>query len=501
MTEEHKESQEESLHGFEKLRATRIEKMEALRAAGANPYPYRFEVTHSVAAVKENEKTLTEAATVVRVAGRVMALRGHGKTVFGHIEDSSGRIQFYVRKDDVGEDAYRRFELLDLGDIIGLSGTAFRTRTDELTIKMESFEVLAKSVRPLPEKWHGLTDKEIRYRQRYVDLVVNPEVREVFVKRSRLMETMRQFLRGRGFLEVETPVLQPLYGGATARPFTTHHNALDMTLYLRIANELYLKRLLVGGFERVFEFSKDFRNEGIDRSHNPEFTMMECYAAYLDYMDFMDMTETMIATIARDLVPDGKAAFNGRTLDFTKPWRRLRFFDALREKTGVEFFGVDEKTLAGHAKAVGVHVEKGAPGSVIINEVFGAKVEPDLQEPTFIYDYPKELSPLAKDHRSVPGLVERFEGYIGGFEVCNAFSELNDPLEQRRRFEQQMENKARGDEEAHMLDEDYLRALEYGMPPAAGLGIGIDRLTMVFTDNHSIRDVILFPHMRPEDGR
>jgi lysyl-tRNA synthetase class 2 len=501
MTEEREESPEEALHGFEKLRATRIEKMEALRAGGANPYPYRYAVTHAVTAVRDSEKALAEAGTTVHVAGRVMALRGHGKTAFGHLEDSTGRIQFYVRRDDLGEDAYRRFELLDLGDIIGVAGTVFRTRTEELTIKVASFEVLAKAVRPLPEKWHGLTDKEIRYRQRYVDLVVNPEVREVFVKRSRLVETMRQFLRGRGFLEVETPVLQPLYGGATARPFTTHHNALDMTLYLRIANELYLKRLLVGGFERVFEFAKDFRNEGIDRSHNPEFTMMECYAAYLDYMDFMEMTEAMVATIARELTPDGKATLNGRALDFTKPWRRVRFFEALHEKTGREFFGVDEKTLASHAQALGVHVEKGAPGWVIINEVFGARVEPDLQEPTFIYDYPKELSPLAKDHRSVPGLVERFEGYIGGFEVCNAFSELNDPLEQRRRFEQQMENKARGDEEAHVLDEDYLRALEYGMPPAAGLGVGIDRLTMVFTDNHSIRDVILFPHMRPEDGR
>jgi lysyl-tRNA synthetase class 2 len=492
---------EDSLHGFEKLRATRIEKLDALRASGVNPYPYRYAVTHSTGAVRESEKTLAGAGTVVRVAGRVVALRGHGKTAFGHVEDAAGRLQFYLKRDDVGEEIYRRFELVDLGDIIGVAGTVFRTRTDELTIKVESLDVLSKALRPLPEKWHGLTDKEIRYRQRYVDLVVNPEVREVFVKRSRLVETMRRFLLGRGFLEVETPVLQPLYGGATARPFTTHHNALDMTLYLRIANELYLKRLLVGGFDRVFEFAKDFRNEGIDRSHNPEFTMMECYAANLDYMDFMDMTEAMVAAIAGELTADGKASFDGHVMDFSKPWRRVRFFDALREKTGVEFFGLSDGDAAAHAQKLGVYVEKGAPASVVINEVFGARVEPDLKEPTFVYDYPKELSPLAKDHRSVAGLVERFEGYIGGFEVCNAFSELNDPLEQRRRFEQQMENKARGDEEAHLLDEDYLRALEYGMPPAAGLGVGIDRLTMVFTDNRSIRDVILFPHMRPEDGR
>lgn len=498
MTEEERQ---ESLHGFEKLRATRIEKLEALRALGVNPYPYRFAVTHSVAAVREAEKALTEGAARVRVAGRVMALRGHGKTAFAHIEDASGRLQVYVKRDEVGEENYRRFELIDLGDIVGVTGTTFRTRTDELTIKVESFEVLSKALRPLPGDWHGLADKEIRYRQRYVDLVVNPEVREVFVKRSRLVETMRRFLLGEGFLEVETPILQALYGGATARPFTTHHNALDMTLYLRIANELYLKRLLVGGFDRVFEFAKDFRNEGIDRSHNPEFTMMECYAAHLDYMDFMDMMESMVAAVARAITPDGKATFGERVMDFAKPWKRVRFFDALREKTGMEFFGVSEKDLAANAKKLGVHFEKGAPPATIIDEVFGALVEPDLQEPTFVYDYPKELSPLAKDHRSVAGLVERFEGYIGGFEVCNAFSELNDPLEQRRRFEQQMENKARGDEEAHVLDEDYLRALEYGMPPAAGLGVGIDRLTMVFTDSHSIRDVILFPHMRPEDGR
>lgn len=495
------EEREESLHGFEKLRATRIEKLEALRAGGVNPYPYRYEVTHAVAAVRDAEKALAEAGTVVRVAGRVMALRGHGKTVFGHVEDATGRMQFYVRRDEAGEERYRRFELLEVGDILGIAGTVFRTRTDELTVKVESFEVLSKALRPLPEKWHGLTDKEIRYRQRYVDLVVNPQVREVFVKRSRLVETMRRFLLEKGFLEVETPILQPLYGGASARPFTTHHNALDMTLYLRIANELYLKRLLVGGFERVFEFAKDFRNEGIDRSHNPEFTMMECYAAHLDYMDFMDMTEAMVRAVALELSPDGKAAYGGRVIDFSKPWRRVSFFDALREKTGLEFFGVGEAELASYGRKLGVSVEKGAPSAVIINEVFGATVEPDLQEPTFIYDYPKELSPLAKDHRSTPGLVERFEGYIGGFEVCNAFSELNDPLEQRRRFEQQVENRARGDEEAHQLDEDYLRALEYGMPPAAGLGVGIDRLTMIFTDSHSIRDVILFPHMRPEDGR
>jgi lysyl-tRNA synthetase class 2 len=494
-------SEETPIHGLDKLRAARVEKLDALRAAGVNPYPYRYDITHTIDAVRTSEALLAQAGTVVRVAGRVMALRGHGKTSFGHLEDASGRVQVYVRRDDLGEDGYRRFDCVEVGDWIGAAGTVFRTRTGELTIKVESFEVLAKAVRPLPEKWHGLVDKEIRYRQRYVDLIVNPDVREAFRRRSRLIEAMRRFLLARGFLEVETPVLQPLYGGATARPFTTHHRALDMTLYLRIANELYLKRLLVGGFERVFEFAKDFRNEGIDRVHNPEFTMMECYAALCDYTDFMDMSEEMIGAVARELTPGGKVSYGGRELDFTRPWRRVRFFDAIQAKAGVDLFGMGGTDLAAHAQRLGVAVEPGTPDAKIIDDVFSAVVEPDLFEPTIVYDYPKELSPLAKDHRTTPGLVERFEGYIAGFEVCNAFSELNDPFEQRRRFSQQMEARERGDEEAHVLDEDYLRALEYGMPPAAGLGVGVDRLAMVFADSHSIRDVILFPHMRPEDGR
>ncbi|MDH4037970.1 MAG: lysine--tRNA ligase [Candidatus Krumholzibacteria bacterium] len=498
MTEE---QEERGVSGFEKLRAVRVEKMAALRDAGVNPYPYRFVVSHAVAELFAAEAALAGAETEVAVAGRVMAMRGHGKTLFGHVEDSSGRMQVYVRKDELGEEAFARFESLDLGDILGVRGVLFRTRTGELTIRVVSYEVLSKSLRPLPEKWHGLTDKEIRYRQRYVDLAVNPEVREVFRKRSVLVETMRRFLIGKGFLEVETPILQPLYGGAAARPFTTHHNALDMTLYLRIANELYLKRLLVGGFERVFEFAKDFRNEGIDRSHNPEFTMMECYAAYLDYNDYMDMVEEMMRVIALALSDDGVVKYGERVLDFTKPWKRLRFFEALQEKTGMDFRNQTDEVLLAQARKAGVVLEKGIPASRIIDEVFGATVEPDLQEPTFIYDYPRELSPLAKDHRSEAGLVERFEAFVAGFEVGNAFSELNDPIEQRRRFEQQAENRARGDDEAHQLDEDFIRALEYGMPPAAGLGMGIDRLTMVFTDSHSIRDVIFFPHMRPEEGR
>jgi lysyl-tRNA synthetase class 2 len=491
----------EERHGFERLRSIRLEKAEKLRKMGRNPYPYRFEVTHKTADVRRDEGRLEADQADVALAGRVMSVRGHGKTMFGHLEDASDRLQFYVRKDVVGEEQYEVFRLVEVGDLIGIGGKVFRTKTDELTIKVDSFEVLAKAIRPLPEKWHGLTDKEIRYRQRYVDLVVNPEVREAFVTRSRLVESMRQFLISRGFLEVETPILQPLYGGAAARPFTTHHNALDMQLYLRIADELYLKRLLVGGFERVFEFSKDFRNEGIDRSHNPEFTMMECYAAYLDYNDFMDMVEEMMRTIARELTDKGVVEYGDHEIDFNRPWKRITFFDALREKTGVDFRGLPEEEVLANGQRLGVELDRNVPLPKALDEIFSEAVEPGLIQPTFVYDYPKELSPLAKDHRSESGLVERFEPFVGGFEIGNAFSELNDPAEQRKRFEQQAAFRARGDEQAHEFDEDYIRAMEYGMPPAAGLGIGIDRLTMVFTDSHSIRDVIFFPHMRPEEGR
>jgi len=487
--------------GADRLRQVRLDKLASMRAAGENPYPYRFDQTHTAAAVLGDEAGLIDTEQSVRLAGRIVSLRGHGKTQFGHIEDRTGRMQIYVRRDDIGDERYAIFKLVEVGDIVGVSGTMFRTRTGELTVHVAQFEVLAKSLRPLPEKWHGLSDKEIRYRQRYVDLIINPGVRDVFRRRMVLVETMRQFLRARNFLEVETPVLQPLYGGAAARPFTTHHNALDMPLFLRIADELYLKRLLVGGFERVFEFSRDFRNEGIDRSHNPEFTMMECYAAYLDYTDYMDMVEEMMREISREVVGGTEVTYQGYTIDLAKPWRRVRFFDALRETTGVEFQGLDDCGVCEAAHECGVHVDPGTPAPKGLDAVFGERVEPGLLDPTFVYDYPKALSPLAKDHRSEEGLVERFEPFVCGFEIGNAFSELNDPIEQRRRFEQQAGLRAHGDDEAHVLDEDFLRALEYGMPPAAGLGIGIDRLTMVFTNSTSIRDVILFPHMRPEDGR
>jgi lysyl-tRNA synthetase class 2 len=499
MMEELERSQEGS--GFEKLRAVRIEKMNGLRARGCNPYPYRFEVTHRVSDCRRDEETLTASSSELSLAGRVMSIRGHGKTAFGHIEDATDRVQFYMRADVLGPEKYETFELVEVGDLIGVRGTLFRTKTGELTLRVSGFEVLAKALRPLPEKWHGLTDKELRYRQRYVDLAMNPKVREVFHRRSRLVETMRQFLISKRFMEVETPILQPLYGGAAARPFVTRHNALDIQLYLRIADELYLKRLLVGGLERVFEFAKDFRNEGIDRSHNPEFTMMECYAAYRDYTDFMEMVEEMMRVIAHELTGDGTVEYAGRRIDFNRPWRRIRFYEALRESTGVEFRGMGEKDVLAEAHRLGVKLEPDVPISRALDSIFSELVEPRLQDPTFVCDYPKELSPLAKDHRTEQGLVERFEPFVCGFEVGNAFSELNDPMEQRKRFEQQAALRAGGDVDAHMLDEDYIRALEFGMPPAAGLGLGIDRLTMVFTDSPSIRDVIFFPHMRPEEGR
>jgi len=488
------------MEGLDKLQKARREKLEALITAGVNPYPYRYRVNHTVEALNAFEKKLVEDETRVSIAGRVMAIRGHGSAAFGHVDDITGRIQFYVRKDVVGPDAYKIFKLMEVGDIVGISGVMFRTRTDELTVKVEKIELLSKALRPLPEKWHGLTDKEIRYRQRYIDLVMNPEVRDVFVKRTRLIELIRQFLIKRGFLEVETPILQPLYGGASARPFTTHHNALNRELYLRIADELYLKRLLVGGLERVFEFAKDFRNEGIDRSHNPEFTMMECYAAYLDYMDCMDMVEEMMRMIAGELGDDGVITYQDRQIDFKKPWKRIRFFDALEEKTGIDFRALDEAAALAEAIKLGLEIEEGTPVSTVLDVLFSEKVEPDLFDPTFVYDYPKALSPLAKDHRSEEGLVERFEPFIGGFEVGNAFSELNDPIEQKKRFEHQAALRAQGDEEAQVLDRDFLRAMEYGMPPAAGLGLGIDRLAMIFTDCSTIRDVLFFPQMRAEEG-
>jgi len=482
-------------------REQRIEKLRRLRELGVNPYPYRFQRTHSIKEVIDQEENLSSSEQTVAVAGRVMSLRKHGHTAFGHLKDDTGRIQFYIRDDEVSEFDFKVFKLVDIGDIIGIWGTIFRTKTGELTVRIKKLEVLSKALRPLPEKWHGLQNKELRYRRRYLDLIVNDDVREVFIKRSKIIETMRQFLLSHNFIEVETPILQPLYGGASARPFVTHHNALDIDLYLRIADELYLKRLVVGGLERVFEFSKDFRNEGMDKFHNPEFTMMECYAAYWDYNDMMSFVEEMITKIAQDVLGSEKITYQSLEIDLSPPWRRVKYYDAVSEKVGRDVRGLSEEELIKIAEERGFDTEGITGRGEALDLLFSELVEPELIQPTFVMDYPIELSPLAKVHRSEEGVVERFEPYIAGMEVGNAFSELNDPLDQRARFEEQARLRTQGAEETQPIDEDYIRALEHGMPPTGGLGVGIDRLVMLLTDSPSIRDVILFPQMRPEEGR
>ncbi|MBK6898076.1 MAG: lysine--tRNA ligase [bacterium] len=489
------ENEPQPLH---RLVEERLRKLEALEAR-ANPYPYRYDRTHTSAGLIADEAALTASGAEVRIAGRIMAKRSAGKTIFLPLQDGEGRIQIYARRDDLGEEDYEAFKkLLDLGDLIGVAGKLFRTNTGELTVHVSAWELLAKSLRPLPEKFHDMS-LELRSRKRHLDLIMNPESRERFRRRSALLDEVRRFLIDRDFLEVETPVLQPLYGGATARPFTTHHNALDQRLYLRIADELYLKRLIVGGLERVFEFCKDFRNEGMDRTHNPEFTMMECYAAYWDYHDMMELFETLMRRLAAKFGRDGRIAYGDHELDFSGGFRRLRFLDGLRERTGVDFRGLGREEIRAHAERLGVPVRPEMGADKILDAMFGELVEPTLIQPTFVMDHPKELSPLAKGHRDDPALVERFEGFVAGFEICNSFSELNDPREQRRRFADQMDLRAKGDDEAQVMDEDYLEAMEIGMPPTGGLGVGLDRLVMLFTGCHAIRDVLLFPAMRPEE--
>lgn len=490
------------------LMMRRREELAQIKQAGVNPYPYEFHRTNFSSEVIASFVDGAPEHTVA-IAGRIMSIRRMGKASFCHIQDSQGRIQLYVRKDDLGAE-YDIFKLLDIGDIIGIEGFVFRTKMGEVTVHARRLELLAKSLRPLPvvkEKideqgvkhvFDPLADKELRYRQRYVDLIVNAGVREVFIKRARILGTIRKFFDARGYLEVETPILQPIYGGAFARPFTTHHNALDVDLYLRIADELYLKRLIVGGYDGVYEFAKDFRNEGMDRSHNPEFTMLEIYVAYKDYRWMMSLVEEMIGAVAMEVNGKTKWIVGGNEIDFTPPWKRLTMFEAIREFTGQDLAGASEERVRQIVKELHIEVEPGAGLGTMIDGIFSGKVEPHLIQPTFITDYPVEMSPLAKKHRLSHGLVERFEAIVNGKELCNAFSELNDPLDQRERFEEQMKLRAKGDEEAQVLDEDYLRALEYGMPPTAGLGIGIDRLVMLFTDQDSIRDVLFFPQMKPE---
>ena len=486
----------------------RREELDALRSHGVDPYPHTFDRDTGAATILSEFKDDAPQKTV-KIAGRIMSIRRMGKASFCHLQDFSGKIQVYLKRDDLGG-AYEHFRLMDIGDIIGVSGFVFRTRMGEISIHAQTYVLLAKSLRPIPVSkerveedgtkvvFDPFSDKELRYRQRYVDLLVNPEVREVFQKRAKLISAMRRFLDDRGMLEVETPVLQPLYGGASARPFKTHHNALDVDLYLRIADELYLKRLIVGGYDAVYEISKDFRNEGMDRTHNPEFTMLEVYVAYRDYHWMMGLVEELIAAVTMAVHGSTVVRVGGQELNFTPPWRRLTMFESIKEYAGIDLARADEVALRSAAKQLNVATESSMGSGAIIDAIFGEKVEPHLMQPTFITDYPLSMSPLAKKHRSTPGLVERFEGIVMGREICNAFSELNDPLDQRARFEEQMGLRARGDEEAQVLDEDYVRALEYGMPPTAGLGIGIDRLTMLLTNTESIRDVILFPQMKPE---
>ncbi len=490
------------------LMVRRREELEELKRRGINPYPYFFHRTDFSADVIAGFAD-DQPQRTVSVAGRILSLRRMGKASFCHIEDSKGRIQIYLKRDDLGE-KYEAFKLMDLGDIIGVTGYIFRTKTGEVSVHGQDLELLTKSLRPIPtpkEKideqgnkivFDPFSDKELRYRQRYVDLIVNPGVRNVFVKRARIISAVRAFLDGKGFLEVETPILQPQYGGAFARPFVTHHNALDIDLFLRIADELYLKRLIVGGYDGVYEISKDFRNEGMDKSHNPEFTMLEVYVAYRDYLWMMGMVEEMIAGVARALNGSAAVEIGGQTIDFTPPWRRITMFDAIKEHTGLSLRGMAAAELRETAKRLRVECAPADGVGRIIDEIFSEKVEHLLVQPTFIIDYPVEMSPLAKRHRTEAGLVERFEAICNGHELCNAFTELNDPLDQRARFEEQMTARARGEEEIQPLDEDFLRALEYGMPPTTGLGIGMDRLTMLLTGQDSIRDVMFFPQMKPE---
>jgi lysyl-tRNA synthetase, class II len=483
------------------LMRQRRAKLARWRALGVDPYAYSFDPTHHAAdLIARGDAVTPEPGETVRVAGRILTLRGHGKAGFAHLLDGSGRIQLYFRADHLGE-AFARYELLDVGDWIGVGGALFRTRTGEITIRVDRLEMLAKAVRPLPEKWHGLKDPETRFRQRYADLFMNLDVREVFRRRARMVSAMREYLDGRGFLEVETPVLQPLYGGAFARPFETHHHALDMQLYLRISNELYLKRLIVGGLERVYEFSRDFRNEGMDRSHNPEFTMLEYYQAFADVHQMMDVTEALIGHAIERGTGSFAVTYQGANLDFSPPWPRLSMLDAVAEKVGERVDALEARQLERLCAARGIATRPGTGAGGLLDALFSELVQPELQRPTFVIDYPHEVSPLARVKRGNPAVVERFEVFVAGMELANAFSEQNDPEAQARALEDQMARRASGDEEAQMMDDDYVRALEYGMPPTGGVGIGIDRLAMLATDSRSIREVILFPQLRPEEGR
>lgn len=485
----------------------RSQKLEEIRKLGHDPYPHRYELSHTVAELvhefsQKSGQELEQEEVSVQTAGRLVNLRGHGKAGFADLQGSGERIQIYVRQDRVGQENHQLFRLFDVGDIIGVRGSLFRTKTDELTIKADQLDFLAKGLLPLPEKWHGLSDVEIRYRQRYLDLMANREIRDIFIRRGRIISEIRDFLESRGYLEVETPMMQPLAGGATARPFKTFHEALGIPLFLRIAPELYLKRLIVGGFDRVYEINRSFRNEGISTQHNPEFTMLEFYQAYSDYQDLMNLTEEMLRTVVQAVTGGLEVPFNGNSIDFNG-FSRYSMVESI-QKFWKEGSAPSTEDLCQHdrlgavVKQAGLDFEAGLNWGKLLELLFEHVVEEHLIQPTFIYDFPTELSPLSKTKDEDSRFAERFELFIGGLEIANAYSELNDPEEQRKRFKEQVEARVRGDSEAHEMDEDYLKALQYGMPPTAGEGIGIDRLTMVLTDSDSIREVILFPHLRPK---
>ncbi|HAV92255.1 TPA: lysine--tRNA ligase [candidate division WOR-3 bacterium] len=471
-----------------------MENLAKLREMGIEPYKYNFNATHSIKELIEKKDEFVDKDIEISIAGRMISERKHGKVMFIDVKDQIEKVQVYIKKDIVGEQKYLAAKLFDIGDIVGVKGKVFLTHTGELTLAASDIDILSKALKPLPEKFHGLKDLEMRYRKRYLDLIVNDESKIVFRRRSEIINSIRKFLSERDFLEVETPILQPIYGGAFAQPFTTHHNTHDMQLFLRIANELYLKRLIVGGINRVFEFAKDFRNEGIDRTHNPEFTQVEFYQAYADYNDMMNLVEEIFEV----LVPEKKITYGEMEIDFTRPWRRVDFFKSIEDKTGFDVRGKSTEELKEIAKKLNIDLEGKKTYGKILDEIFSEKVQKDLVNPSFVVNHPLEISPLARKHREIEGVVERFEPIIAGMEVGNSFSELNDPIDQRERFMKQVDERKQGDTEAFQMDEDFIESLMYGMPPTGGVGLGIDRIVMLLTNQHSIRDVVLFPLLKKE---
>lgn len=502
MTNEENNMIEQESSRLSEQELQRREKLKALQEEGQDPFDvYKVEVTHNSRDIKENHEEL--AGVLIKTAGRLMRKRVQGKAGFSDIHDREGKLQLYIKLDNVGEEKLKFFKTLDLGDWISVEGEVFITKTGEVSLQVSSFELIAKALKPLPDKWHGLVDPDIRYRQREVDLIVNPDVKEKMIRRTKIIREIRNYLDDRGYLEVETPILSPIAGGAAARPFTTHHNALDIDMYLRIATELYLKRLIVGGFEKVYDMGKNFRNEGVSFKHNPEFTMIELYEAYSDYNDMMDLTEDLISSVAQKVLGTMVINYGETEINLTPPWRRVSMADIVKEETGVDFSAITLEEAHAYARKFHMqddfkydisHTSKGD----VLNAMFERFCEEKLIQPTFIYDYPVEISPLTKKKRGNPEYTERFEGFIFGREICNAYSELNDPIVQRDRFTQQAKERELGDDEAYMIDEEFMSALETGMPPTGGLGIGVDRIVMFLTDAHSIRDVILFPTMKPE---